>query len=113
MEADVRTIQAGNDCLPPHCSLISLKSRPAAMAEECDLSLWQVSMYSGRLGGSFPESASGRSWPGAPVGLLAPKRPYPGQARPRLTAYGRYVELKLPAKSRHPDPLLQSSHWSA
>lgn len=63
MEADVRTIQAGNDCLPPHCSLISLKSRPAAMAEECDLSLWQVSMYSGRLGGSFPESASGRSWP--------------------------------------------------
>ncbi|MER2537797.1 MAG: hypothetical protein ABTQ26_01015, partial [Azonexus sp.] len=42
-----------------------------------------------------------RSWPGAPVGLLAPKRPYPGQARPRLTAYGRYVELKLPAMTRH------------
>lgn len=55
--------------------------------------------------------STGGLWPGAPVGLLAPKRPYPGQARPRLTAYGRYVELKLPANCGRLH-ILVSSHLS-
>lgn len=47
--------------------------------------------------------------PGAPVGPRAPKRPYPGKTLPRLTAYGRSVQLTLPARSR-PSFLRQSSH---